>query len=247
MNLDQPASPQALLSRKSLTALALLCLAAPLGGCGVDRTVTSSLVEDDLRARHPIVLTHAANNLDIFASGDHGRIDELSKSKVREFATEYRAHGEGQITVLVPQGGRGSSDARQAVEPIRRELSASGARGYISVGSYPVADPSLASPIRLSFSELKAKVATRCGEWPADLASGSSLEGWNNKPYWNLGCAYQSAVATQIADPRDLAGPRAESPPDNESRSRAILAVRKGADPGTAWKTQNSSIGPLGN
>ena len=147
---------------------------------------------------------------------------------------------------MLPQGGVSGKDAHVSLEAIRRELSSGGAKGFINVGSYPVTDPSLAAPVRLSFNQLQARVAHRCGEWPADLASGSSLESWNNRPFYNFGCAYQSAIAVQIDNPRDLAGPRAEQPADTAFRTRAISNVRKGQDPGTNWKTQNSTISQVG-
>ena len=100
--------------------------------------------------------------------------------------------------------------------------------------------------MRLSFDGIKAKVAHPCGEWPSDLASGSSTRGWDNKTYWNFGCANQNMIATQVADPRDVAEPRGESPADVAMRMRAIGNVRKGADPGTNWTTKNSSIGAVG-
>jgi len=59
--------------------------------------------------------------------------------------------------------------------------------------------------VRLSFLGLKAHVADQCGQWPRDLAIGSgAVADWSNKPYWNFGCAYQTALAAQVADPRDL-------------------------------------------
>jgi pilus assembly protein CpaD len=54
-------------------------------------------------------------------------------------------------------------------------------------------------------------------------------------------------IAAQTADPRDLLGPAAMTPPDSQMRSRAISAVRQGKDPGTVWKTQNSNIGAVGD
>ena len=58
----------------------------------------------------------------------------------------------------------------------------------------------------------KATVADQCGQWPRDLAIGSGADAdWSNKPYWNFGCAYQSAFAAQVADPRDLVAPQAET------------------------------------
>jgi pilus assembly protein CpaD len=117
----------------------------------------------------------------------------------------------------------------------------------VLVSSYPIADPRRAAPIRLSYATVEAKTPSRCGQWPNDLASGSSLIGWENRPYWNLGCASQQMLAVQVADPRDFLGPAALSPPDPQMRGRAIDAVRAGKDPGTTWLTQNSNIGGVGN
>ena len=87
----------------------------------------------------------------------------------------------------------------------------------------------------LSFVGVKAIVPTACGQWPEDLASGSSLEGWKNEPYSNFGCATQSMIAAQVDDPRDFVQPRALGPSDVAMRTRAIEDVRKGQDPGTQW------------
>ena len=108
-------------------------------------------------------------------------------------------------------------------------------------------DHTLASPVRLVFQGLKAEVASRCGQWPADLASGSSIETWKNDNYANFGCATQSALAAQIDDPRDLVQARGSTPPDEAMRLRAIGQVRKGVDPGTEWQTKNTPIGQVGS
>ncbi len=136
---------------------------------------------------------------------------------------------------------------RAALPGIRRALVDGGARGYIQVSSYPIADPGVAAPVRLSYATLVARTRTRCGQWPNDLASGNSTEGWDNKPYWNFGCASQQMTAAQVADPRDLVAPAATTPPDSWMRGRGIVAIRQGQDPGTSWKTQNSNIGGVGN
>jgi len=225
-------------------ALAALALAAPLQACGADRVVTGTVPSADYRATHPIALTQAPTTLDVFSVA--GRLDTREQAEVRQFAQQYRELGDGQITVLLPGGGVSASNAKAALGDVRKALLAGGARGYIAVGSYAVADASLAAPIRLSFTGLKAKVASSCGQWPTDLASGSTTEGWNNRPYWNFGCAHQNMLAAQVADPRDLAAPRAEGDVDVNMRMRAIQNVRKGTDPGTDWKVKNSSIGSVG-
>ena len=233
--------------RQSAPVTAALALACALGGCGVDRTVTGSIVEDDVRLRHPIVLASTQTTLDIFPVASGNGLDHVSTGQLRQFGQTYRQDGEGQIQVMLPQGGPAAASAHHALDGIRRELAAGGAKGYISVGSYPVTNPALAAPVRLSFNQLHAKVARPCGEWPTDLASGSSVESWTNRPYWNFGCASQSTLAAQIDNPRDLAGPRAEQPADTAARTRAIQSVRKGSDPGTTWVTKNSTISQIGN
>lgn len=235
-------------ARKQLRLAALIALAAPLAACsGADRIVTNSIVPQDYRARHPIELTRGRVNLDVFANVQRGRLDARTRAQVRQFAEEYRNRGSGDIAIALPQGGPGAAEARAALPGLRHALARGGARGYVIVSTYPVADPHLASPIRLSYASIVAKVRDRCGQWPNDLASGSTVQGWQNRPYWNFGCATQQMLAAQVADPRDLVGPAAETPPDSHMRGRAISAVRKGQDPGTHWSIQNTNIGGVGN
>ena len=226
-----------------------LCLLS-LGICGLSLSacVTEYASNDitgtsDYHERHPIILAQAPTSIDIFPVGSG--VDTLSAAKIRAFAERYRELGSGPITILTPTGRR--DGAYGLVGQIRRALYADGVRGYVSVGTYPVADPALASPIRLVFQGLKATVPSRCGQWPHDLASGSSIEGWKNGPYENFGCATQSVLAAQVDDPRDFEQSRASGPPDEEMRLRAIGDVRKGQDPGTDWKTQTTAIGSVGS
>ena len=227
-------------------ALAALCLGAAtisLSGCltGAQYASDNQLSAVDYHERHPIVLGKRPTSLDLFPVG--GRLDTLSRDKLKAFAERYREFGSGEVTILTPAGDDSSAGI---VPEIRKSLYANGLRGYVSVGSYPVEDRALASPVRLVFKGLKAEVAGPCGEWPTDLASGSSIETWKNQSYPNFGCATQSALAAQIDDPRDLVQARGSTPPDETMRLRAIQQVRKGTDPGTDWKVQNTSIGTVG-
>lgn len=233
------------ISRARASRFALLALALPLGACStVDRAVVDAKLPEDYRARHPIVLADAPVSVDIFALG--GKLDPAMRARVEGLASEAKAVAAGPIEVLFPQGAVNEHQQRAALPSIRAALAAGGATGYLSVGAYPVADPSLPAPVRLSYRTVRARVASRCGEWPADLASGSSREGWNNRPYWNYGCSYQNMLAAQTSDPRDLVEPRAQTNGDVEMRMRAIGKVRAGSDPGTTWSTKNSSIGTVG-
>jgi pilus assembly protein CpaD len=232
------AKPRATLA-KPLAGLALLLA---LAGCGTaDRMSTSSIPQDDYRIRHPILLANDTVTLDIFPSTALGALDRHSAKQVFAFARDYREAGHGAILVLVP-----TNTGAGVVSGVRRALAAGGV-GAVEVRTYPVGDPALASPVRLSFTGLKAKVGDQCGQWPSDIGSGATVEEWANKPYYNFGCAQQSMIAAQTADPRDLVAPRGEEPADTIMRSRAIEKVRAGTDPTTTWTTHNSSIGSVGS
>ena len=164
----------------------------------------------------PIVLSESANWLDIFSPPDRYGLDRRSYAQVVQYGKLYRYNGRARSSLSSPEPAMewqtaGRSHRSAAPSP------AGGAHAPLQVTTYPVVNRDLASPIRLSFIGLKAKVADPCGQWPGDLASGSSLQGWQNKPYWNFGCSYQSIFAAQVADPRDLVGPRAEDPSDTVS------------------------------
>ena len=192
-----------------------------------------------------MVLAEAEHTIDVFPPPRGGG---WTQKHIRESVISLRAierWDEEKSRVLAPVGADNGS-GRTGLDEICHALASAGAEHSIFLGTYPVADPSLAAPVRLSFVGMKAKVKGACGEWPDDLASGSSLDGWQNKTYWNFGCANQTTLAAQIADPRDLATPRGETPADIETRMRAINNVRKGSDPSVTWATKSTSISGVG-
>ena len=242
-------------SPRSLTrGAAAFILLGVLAGCSnVDRTVATSAIPVDYHQRHPVALVNARQALDIFFVGVTNRLDYRQKHDVEAFAADYLAHGEGLIRVQVPRGSVDGRAADATLAGLRHLLAASGVKGDIEVGTYQVSDARLASVLRMSFVKLQAKAATHCGDWPDDLGSGSSLDGWENRTYYNLGCASQQTLAAQIDDPRDLIRPRAEDPSDVQMRTRAIGDIRGnpvllGEDPSTTWSsTSLTRIGNVGS
>lgn len=225
--------------------LALMICGMPLAGCGGDRVVADSTTPPDYRVRHPIIVGEADYSLDLFPTGPNGSLDSRSIDRLRDFAQRYRELGHGQITVLMPTGGAHNPSESASLVHIRQIFGPMA--GYVAVAPYPITDPTLAAPVRISFEGVKARLSHRCGDWPNDLASGSTAQGWENKTWWNFGCANQNAMAMQVADPRDIAGPRGERPSDTNMRIRGIEHVRRGEDPGTKWVVKNSSIGAVGS
>lgn len=227
------------LARTLARNLPLLCLLLPLAGCGTtEGVIVSSIPPEEYKVRHPIILADAPRTLEILVEPGTGRFDRKTAARLREFAELYRHFGRGPITIMPPAWAESSPPP---TEPVRRALYSAGARARIVVAPYP-AGPNPIAPVRLSFLGLKAVVADRCGQWPRDLGVGSGpFEDWDNKPYWNFGCAYQTALAAQVADPRDLVTPQAETPADTELRIGAIESLRRAIghnskDPGEDWR-----------
>jgi pilus assembly protein CpaD len=203
--------------------------------------VTGSTYPVDYRDRHPIVLAHAPETLDVFVSP--AGIGERQREDVRAFAAEYRRHGEGFITADLPAGPKAGAAPRRALSAVYAALAEAGVpSSRVTVTSYPVVDPELAAPIRLSFRRLQAKVGSRCGLWPQDLGVSDVKFNANNDPYWNFGCATQSNIASQVADPVDLARGRSEGRVDTVRRMQNIEKLRQGQDPSTTYKAQDTHI-----
>ncbi len=224
---------------RALAPVSVLVLAGLLGACRADRVATTgSTYPIDVRTRHPIVLADADRTLDVFPTGV-GHIDPRQAADIEAFLLEYRRYGRGLITLELPQGVAPSlavpvERTGAAIRRLGAELGVP--PGGWTVGGYPVANPGLASPVRLTFQRMQAKVSSKCGLWPRDLGASDIRADWSNEPQWNLGCATQSNIAAQVADPVDLVRGRPEGRIDTVRRTRDIGEMRKGKDPSTEWR-----------
>ena len=222
-----------------ITVLGLV-VAMTLGACQSRRAgdITAS-IPDDVRDRHPIVLSEAPRSIEIYPGP--GRLDPRQSEDIAMFAAEYRSHGRSHMVAEVPDhGGHGGGGGLMAV---RDALSRNGiSPSSVSVRSYPAGHYSVASPIRLSFAKLQARVPSACGSRWEDLGTSQPVHGTSNKPYWNLGCAYQTNIAAQTADPLDLIRARPEGPLDTTRRMNAIDKLRKGEDPSTRYRDSATQI-----
>jgi pilus assembly protein CpaD len=222
---------------KAIGAVSFLALA--VGACAPDRVITGSTYPTDFRERHPIVLASAPKSLDVFVAP--GGIDPRQRDDIEDFATEYRRYGEGVMTIEVPSDAR--APTRRPLAVVRSALAQAGVSGsQIKVVTYAAEDPALASPIRLSFRRMQAKVGSRCGLWPQDLGVSNAKFNASNDPYWNLGCAMQSNVASQVADPVDLVRGRSEARVDTARRMENIKKLRDAQDPSTQYRAQDDKI-----
>lgn len=225
-------------------ALPVALGAALLLGACAKGDISTSGIPTDTRERHPIVLRDAPRSLDVFVGrAGGGGLDPRQADDVARFGEDYRRSGKGGLVAEVPTGTGRDLAARDTLEGIRRSLARAGVSpGALSVRTYPIADPGLASPIRLTYASLQAGLPHSCGQWPTDLGVSSYKTDATNEPYWNLGCASQANLAAQIADPLDLVRARSEGRLDTQKRMEAIKKLREGKDPSTQYRQEQTKL-----
>jgi pilus assembly protein CpaD len=75
-----------------------------------------------------------------------------------------------------------------------------------------------------------------CGLWPEDL--GPSINNpnyYDNKDYYNFGCAYQRNMAAMVANPSDLVQSRPEAPVYTARRREGFEKYRQGQTTTTTY------------
>lgn len=238
MSVQSSLSP--LLRTVSSRVLVVAITAIALAGCVRRTGEVQAQIPDDYRERHPIVLGDLPKSIDVFLVGNGG-IDRRQAEDVRQFVAGYRKNGKGPLVASLPAAAPGSS-VHQTLGEIRKIAAAEGlAGGQLQVDTRGATHPTAAA-IRLHFSQLDAKVVSKCGQWPHDLAGGATMQSWENRPYYNLGCSYQSHLAAQIADPRDLLRSRPEGEIDVGKRLNDIESIRDNEDPTTKWPQDQTKI-----
>jgi pilus assembly protein CpaD len=219
------------------SVLLLGVVALALGGCAnraqMKADVTPQL-PDVYQERHPIVIGDASKSLDVFLVPNSG-IDHRQAQDVAEF----RRSGKGAMVAALPQGAPAG-----AVQHTMNEIRRTAAKAGVPAGAIRVVPghthPTAAS-VRLSFAKLTAQ-SSKCGDWPYDPAGATTTQSWTNKPFYNLGCSYQSMLAAQTANPIDHVRSRADQDGDMVRRIGSIEAVRKRESPAVRWPNESAQI-----
>lgn len=229
---------------QSLHILLAAVIVISASACNNRRKELTSAYPADYRDRHPIALVDKDRSIDIFITSATG-LDVRQKRDLRDFANDYRRGAKSSITLKVPADPKKPLpfEVKNTLRALWQTLASAGVqRGTVRVqyyrdqSGYPVS-----LPIRLSFTKLGAQVVSECGQWPTDIAGGDSLESWENRPYWNLGCSSQQILAAQVADPLDLVRGRQEERIDTVKRMTGVEKLRKGQDPSTQYRVQSTT------
>jgi pilus assembly protein CpaD len=149
-----------------------------------------------------------------FSAADAGLLPD-DAARFDAFVADYASRGSGSISISAPQG----SDATAIIHYFATRLFEMGVpRSRILVGTHEGADPR----VEVGFIAYAASTKA-CGDWSENLSNTAA-----NAPAPNFGCAVQTNIAAQVADPRDLIEMRASGPSDTNRRTTVLGNYEQG-------------------
>ena len=223
-------------SRAFRLAGALVGLAVVLGACQHTNEAVAESFPNDYRQRFPIAIEEANRSVVIFVGQARGGLSAAQRADVTGLAQAWLREGTGAITADVPVDTPNSRAAADSFREIQATLAAAGVppRGVVSRPYHPE-DPRTMATIRLNYPKISA-VAGPCGLWPEDLGpSYKNKNYYENKPYYNFGCASQRNMAAMVDNPSDLVQPRTESPAYTARRTAAFEKYRRASPTTTIY------------
>jgi pilus assembly protein CpaD len=224
-------------SRALRMAGAMIGLAVALGGCmRTGEEVATASIPEDYRLRHPIAIEEANKSIVVFVGQGRGGLSAEQRTDVMGLAQTWLHEATGPINADVPVGTPNARMAADSMREIQALLAAGGVpRRGIAVRRYHPENPRHMAAIRLSYPKISAE-AGPCGLWPDDIGpSVKNKSYFENKSYYNFGCAYQRNMAAMVDNPADLVQARPETPPYTARRSEAFEKYRKGTTTTTAY------------
>jgi pilus assembly protein CpaD len=219
-----------------LRTLVLGTVAAVLAGCYTARETTRlELIPEDYRQRHPIVLKEAPRTVELFIGNRRGNLTGVQRADVLAFAQAWRSEATGGVLIDVPTGTPNAHSAAAALQEVRSILAAAGIPAE-AVATRPntASDPRKLATMRLHYPKVTAD-AGPCGLWPYDLGPAMSREHFENRQYYNLGCANQRNMAAMVDNPSDLVQPRSDIPAYTARRTTVLEKYRKGTSTATVY------------
>jgi pilus assembly protein CpaD len=229
--------------RLRLAAL-LISTAAALGACTTTQDDTTASIPNDYRLRHPIVIQEADRTVEVLVGTRRGGLTASQRADVTAFAEAWLHEGTGGIAVDLPTATPNSYAANQTLHEIESIFAAVGVpANAVKVREYRPEDPRQLATIKLNYPKIVAD-AGPCGVWPEDLGPTFKNRIYQeNKPYYNLGCAYQRNMAAMVANPSDLIQPRPETP--NSATRRSTVLTKYGKSEPTAVIYPDADKGKL--
>lgn len=183
------------------------------GSCAAPENRTSDIYDPEIN--HPISVAPTAQSLKVYFSPAAAGLMPDDEAHFTSFVEDYMSHGNGSISVSVPDGP-GSSAAIHYFGDRIAEMGV--VPSHILVGTH---DANGDGRVELGYITYVAH-SDECGEW-SDVSDTAS-----NLPTKNFGCATQHNIAAMVADPRDLEQSRSLGPADASRRTDVTNKYEQG-------------------
>jgi len=197
------------------TLFLTVSVATVLGACG--STGSSDMLPLTPLSQYSLRVEPGLDRIAL-AVHDEG-LSSNQRAALNDLASRYFASGVGPVRVEGP-AGEDSAAARQTWA-VRSALESAGLPAdRIVVVSY--AAPDARAPVLAGFETVRAAI-TDCAAEPR------AMEGrFSNGSSKGFGCAVTANIAAQLAEPRDILGPRTVSPPDSGRAAVVFDNYRRG-------------------
>ena len=213
------------MTTKNFLRFASLAAVLLAGSCAAPQNDGTGLVADG-EANHPIAVEPTSQVMTLAFAGPDAGLAARDDEHLGAYVANYMQHGNGSISVSVPQGP-GSTDA---ITWFGEHLAEMGVpRSRILVGTHD------GGGVELSYIAYVAHT-DECGDWSVNTADTAS-----NLPMPNFGCSVQHDIAAQVADPRDLVTPRTMDASDAKRRATVMDKYEKGLITGTEKSSDQSA------
>src|SRR5882724_6128615 len=139
-----------------------------------------------------------------------GGLSAMQRAEVLAFAQNWKRDATGGVTIERPVGG---ANERAASDTLKEALSIIVQAGVPNsgIGVRPYNPRERNATLRLHYPLMVAD-AGPCGLWPDDLGPSYDTRHFENRQYYNFGCATQHNLASMEAETAELVQPRAEGP-----------------------------------
>jgi len=200
------------MTTKNFLRFASLAAVLLAGSCAAPQNDGTGLVADG-EANHPIAVEPTSQVMTLAFAGPDAGLAARDDEHLGAYVANYMQHGNGSISVSVPQGP-GSADA---ITWFGEHLAEMGVpRSHILVGTHD------GGGVELSYIAYVART-DQCGDWSVNVADTAS-----NQPPPGFGCSVQHNIAAELADPRDLLQPRGMTAADAARRETVVGKYEKG-------------------
>jgi pilus assembly protein CpaD len=218
-----------------LRMLVLGTAAAVLAGCYSSQAVKVESIPYDYRQRRPIVLKEGPRVVELFIGNRRGHLTGAQRADVLAFAQAWRREATGGVLIDVPTRTPNERSAAATLQEVRSILAGAGVPPEV-VATRPntTSDPRKLATLRLHYPRVMAD-AGPCGLWPYDLGPTYDREHYENREYYNLGCATQRNMAAMVDNPADLVQPRREIPAYTARRTTVLEKYRSGQSTATVY------------